>query len=319
MGANNPTSTTPSTTSTNTSEVIDEIVDSTEAEEQGAAEQLTEEVTKEEVPEASKEQAKVEKALKKKLRLKVDGREIEDEIDLENEDELVKKLQFAHVAQKRIAEKAQLEKEVREFIDLLRKDPRKVLSDPNLGIDLKELAKAVIQEDMENSLKSPEVLEKEKLEKELRDLKDKADKDREDFKKKELQRLEEREFERYDNLMQQALEKSDLPKSEYVVKKMADYMLLGLQNDMDLTPEDVLPLVRDEIFSDIKSMFSVMPEKVIEEILGKDVLGKLRKKAVAKAKTPIPTGKIAADTGEKSKKNDKADKKIGTFRDYFGV
>jgi hypothetical protein len=261
---------------------------------------------------------KVEQALRKKLKLKVDGKEIEDEVDLEDEEGLTKKFQLAHVAQKRMAEKAQLEKEVREFIDLLRKDPRKVLSDPNLGIDLKQFAASIIQEEIENSNKSPEVLEKEKAQRELKELREENARKDAEYKRLEMERLNEVEFQRYDNQMSQALEKSDLPKSPYVVKKMADYMLLGLQNNMNLSPEDVLPIVREEIISDVKAMFGAMPQEVVEKIIGKEFITAMRKKSLAKPRTP--TAPKIVDSGTKpAKKTDDKKKPVMDYKSFFGV
>lgn len=265
------------------------------------------------------EKQEIKKNLRK-LKLKVDGREFEEEIDLDDNDNLTKQFQLAKVAQKRMSESSQLEKEVRSFIEELRKNPRKVLADPSIGIDVKQLAAQIIEEEIENSKKSPEQIEREKLENELKAMRSEREKEKEEGKRQEFERLQAQEFERYDLLMTQALEKSDLPKSPYIVKKMADYMLLGLQNNIEVSPTDVVPLVREEMMEDLKEMFAVMPEEVIEKIVGKDVINKIRKKSIAKAKqAPTTTTKsLAKDTGQSSpKETAKVDKK--TFKQFFGV
>jgi len=118
--------------------------------------------------------------------------------------------------------------------------------------------------------------------------------------------------------MSKALESSDLPKSPYVVKKMADYMLLGLNEGIDVSPEDVLPLVREEIQNDLRDMFAVMPDEVIEKIVGKEVFSRVRKKNVAKAKAaPAPVKSSIKDTGASKQTSSSAEKK--SFRDFFGV
>ena len=122
-------------------------------------------------------------------------------------------------------------------------------------------------------------------------------------------------------LVSKAIETSDLPKSPYVVRKMADYMLLGLENGVDVHPNDVINLVREEIQSDIQQMFAVMPEEVIEKLIGKDVLGKLRKSRVAKAKAaapPVPVKSFVKDIGSDKPKVEKpVDKK--SYKNFFGV
>jgi len=97
-------------------------------------------------------------------------------------------------------------------------------------------------------------------------------------------------------------------------------MLLGLNEGIDVSPEDVLPLVREEIQNDLREMFSVMPDEVIEKLVGKDVFNRVRKKNVAKAKSaPQPVKSLIKDTGATSKNSDQNDPQKKTFRDFFGV
>lgn len=275
-------------------------------------------------PNASKTEKKVAQKMLKKLTLKIDGEEFEENLPFEIPDTqeareyMKRELQMGRMGQKRAQEKASIEKEVVRFIEELRKNPRKALSDPAIGLDVKQLATQIIEEEIENSKKSPEQLEKEKLQAELQALKDEREKEKKEHDEKEMSRLREEAYERYDLLMSQTLEKSDLPKSPYVVKKMADYMLLGLQNGKDVTPEDVLPLVREEIQEDLKQMFAVMPDEVVEKLIGRDKLNSLRKRNIAKAKQApaavkapgktSDTGTIKTETKEKAKQN---------YKDFF--
>lgn len=276
-------------------------------------------------PNASKAEIKAAQKMLKKLTLKIDGEEVEEELPFEIPDTdeaknyMRRELQMGKMGQKRAQEKSQIEKEVVKFIEDLRKNPRKALSDPAIGLDLKQLATQIIEEEIENSKKSPEQLEKEKLQAELQALRDEREKEKKESQEKEIARMKDEAFERYDMLMSQTLEKSDLPKSPYVIKKMADYMLLGLQNGKDITPEDVLPLVREEIQDDLKQMFAVMPDEVVEKLIGKDKLNSLRKKNIMKAKQVNPALKGSAkiaDTG-KIKVEAKDPKSKQTFKDYF--
>lgn len=267
------------------------------------------------VKEALKE---AERSLKKKIKIKVDGEESEEEIDFDDEESLRKHIQLSKVSQKRMNEYAQLEKEVRTFIEELKKNPRKVLADPSIGIDMKQLAAQVIEEEIENSKKSPEQLEKEKLESELRAIREEREKEREEMRRREFERLEQQAAERYDNMITSALTKGELPKTPYVVKKMAEYMYMGLNEGLDITPDDVLPLVKEEMQNDIKQMFSVMPEEVIEKLIGQETINKLRKKRVAAAKqAPTPLKKSIQDTGINGK-IDQSKEKV-SFKKFFGV
>jgi len=279
-------------------------------------------------PNATPVQKAVAAKMLKSLRIKVDGQEYEEKLPFEldeNNKEAVeymkKQLQFSKVSQKRMGEKTQIENEVRSFFEQLKANPRKMLSDPNIGIDLKKLAAQMIEEEISNSQKSPDQLKREQLENELREERDARKREKEDNDAREFQRIQETEYERYDTLMSQALDKSDLPKSPYVVKKMADYMMLGLQNNMDVSPEDVLPLVREEILEDIRQMAQSMPLETIERLFGGDVLTKIRKGNISRAKiqpkTNNPKLPDVGATKATPKKVDEKDKV--TFKKFFGV
>lgn len=278
--------------------------------------------------EAKKNPTQAEKKKIKQLKIKVFGNEITEDLPFEIDENdtkaieyMRKQLQMAKASQKAMQDKSQLEKEVGSFLEELKKNPRKILSDPRVSVDLKKMAAEIIEEEIEQSKKSPEQIEKEKLEARLRELEEERKKEKEERDQLELERRTEASMIQYDQMMTKALEKSDLPKSPYVVKKMADYMLLGLNNDLDLKPEDVVPLVQEEIKNDLKEMFSVMPDEVIEALVGKEVFNRVRKKNVAKAKSatpPPPVKSQVKDTGIKSTPS--SDKKeVIDYKKFFGI
>lgn len=274
---------------------------------------------------ATSTQAAIKKALKS-LKYKVDGKEFNEELPFEIPDDpkaieyMQRQIQLAKMGQGRAQQYTELQKEVGQFLKRLKDDPKAALSDPNIGIDVKQLARQVIEEEIANSQKSPEQLEKEKLEAEIKSLKDKQKQEKEDFEKREFERLQEAAYEQYDMQITKALEGSDLPKSPYVIKKMAEYMLLGLQNNVDVNAADILPLVRDEIQQDIKDMFSALPDEMVEKMVGKDKINNLRKKKVAKAKEapPQPLAKSIKDVAQTLKK-EAAPVKAQTYKDFFKV
>ena len=258
----------------------------------------------------------------KKLKLKFNGKEIEEdlpfEIDEAHADWLAKQRQKAMLADHKANEYSQLEREIGAFIQELRKNPKKALSNPAIGLDIKQFAAEILQEEIEQAQKTPEQIKEEALQRELEELKAERAREKEEMNARELERLTEREYERYDNLMSSAIESSDLPKSPYVVKKMTEYLMMGIENGIDVEPKDVIPLIREEIQNDIQEMFQVMPAEVIEQILGKSNIEKLRKKRVANAKAPIPVKASVKDVGAQ-KKEEKKEEKKQTLRDFFGV
>lgn len=258
----------------------------------------------------------------KKLKLKVDGKEEDLEFDPNDDEFMTRQFQLAKMGQKRAQEFASLQREAKEFFENLKKDPRKVLSDPNIGIDLKKMAAEMIEEEIANARKSPEQIEKEKLQAELKAIKDEREKEKKTTEQREYQRLVEDSIEKYDREIGDALTKTNLPSSAYTVKKMTDYMTLGLQNGIDISASDIAKLVQEDLINEVKTLMTVLPLDQVEGIVGKETLNKLRKQNLAKAKSvkqpPVPIKTSVKDVGGVVKKDTKPVVKQ-SYKDFFKV
>jgi hypothetical protein len=288
-----------------------------------SAEQTDSSTESQESQENFEEQTPQAKKLKK-LGLKFNGREEDVELPFEIEEShaewMKKQLQMAKLGSTKAQEYNQLEKEVSAFLHELKSNPRKALANPAIGIDIKQLAAEILEEEIANAQKSPEQLEKERLEAELKAEREERAKEKKQRQEEEYNRLVEAEYERYDNQISAALQKTDLPKSPYVVNKITDYMIMALQSGRDLPVESVVELAREEILDDIKQMFGVMPAETIEAILGQDNLTKLRKSRVSKAKATPPTPvKSAVKDVAANITSKKQDESKQSFKDFFGI
>ncbi len=274
----------------------------------------------EESQEAAPTPAEIKKY--KQMKLKFNGKESVEDLPFEVDDVqlewMTKQRQKAMLADSKAQDYSQLEREIGAFIQELRTNPKKALANPAIGLDIKEFAAQILQEEIEQSQKTPDQIRQEELQRELEELKAEREREKQEFSQKELERLTEREYERYDNLMSSAIESSDLPKSPYVVKKMTEYMMMGIENGIDVQPSDIIPILRDEIHRDIQDMFQVMPAEVIEQIIGKQNLDKLRKNRVKGAQVPVPVKSAFKDVGAK-KEEPKKEEKRQTIKDFLGV
>lgn len=256
-----------------------------------------------------KEAAKA--SAKKKYQLKVDGREEELELDLDNEEEIKKHLQLSKAAQKRMQEMAEYKKNVAAFFDTLKNDPLKVLTDPNLGLDMKRIAEMVVNNEVEELKKSPEQREKEKLQRELEAIKKQHEDEKKARAEAEFARIQEQEAVRLDNEITSALDTSGLPKSAYTVKKMAEYMMLALQNNIDLSAKDVVPLLKKQTLAEVREMIGLLPEDMLEDFIGKENISRVRKRSLAKLKeTPKTVNDVKPAGNDVKKVEEKAKPKI---------
>lgn len=238
--------------------------------------------------------------VKKKYNLKVDGENFEWE---GTDEDIVRELQLSRKARKEIQKTKEYEKEVHSLLDLLRTNPAAVLADPAIGIDVKQFAQDIINKQLEEEMKSPEQVEKERIEQELADLRAKHKDEEERRRTMEY----EREVERQEADLQEkfigALDESGMPNSPYLVKRMADVMLTGVEHNKMITPKQALNIVKREMRKDLSDMFSASKEDLIEELLGSDVVKRFNKHQLSKYKKSqsVPSTKNIKDVGASHK------------------
>lgn len=316
------------------SEVQEQPVESQEVESQDEESSVTDSVEEvqdqlegeqEESQEASEKKEEEVKAeaknqLKKKLKAKIDGKEEEVELDFENDEELLRYVQKAKAFDKRAQEFTSLQKQVDKFLGDLKSNPASILKE--LGLNFDELAEKHLEQLVEEAKKSPEQIEREKLEAELKSMKEEKDRIAEEKEEAEMERLRNHYASQIETDIDQALSDSNstLPrKNPFVIKRIAETMMLAIQNGMsDITPKQVIPLVEEQFKKDLQSMFAVMPEEVLEKLVGEDNFERVRKKRLQRNKKPISSASQISETGKKSEVGNKKEEVVD-YSKFFGI
>lgn len=282
-------------------------------------------------PKATPTEKKAAQKMLKQLKYKYNGREFTENLPYEIPDtpEAIEytrnQIQLSKMAHQKAQESAAIQKDLIAFIDDLKAGgarAKKALKDPAIDMDLKKLAAEIIEEEIENSKKSPEQLELEKYRQELKDLKEKQEKEAKDREQTEQERMTEKFAEEYDIQITAALEGNKIPKSPAAIKKIISYMELAVEAGKDVTINDIIPVIRDELQSDFREHVAALPDDGLEEFMGKELVDRLRKKAVAKVKNPasknpaVQAAAKAPSTGTESKKTEEPVKKMN-YRDFF--
>lgn len=242
---------------------------------------------------------------KRKLKIKIDGEFVE--VD---EDEVVRDYGKGKAADKKFQEAAALRKEAISFIEALKRDPVSVLTNPKLGINLREIAETHLLQILEDEMMDPK-------DKEIRDLKrDKEKRDKDEQARKERQEAEELEAytqkarEEYERSFQECLASSGLPKTPHTVKRLAYYMSKGLERGLNLQPSDVVHKVKAEYLEEQKSLFSDLDGENLLQLLGDDLAKKIRKydtSRVIRPQTASPLDQPKA-SGQASRRPEKITK-----------
>ena len=289
-------------------EAVNDIIDGEESE---PAKEATDPV--------SKEMDKAIASMKKKLKLKVDGEEIEEEIDLADEDRLKRELQKARAFDRRAPEYANFKKQVDQLIEMLQKDPASVLS--QMGHNIDDLAEGHLKRRIEEAKKSPEQIAREKMEKELKEAKEEAERLKKEKETAELEKLRNQHASMIEKDIKSALDKADtiLPKQNpWVLREIAKTMLMAMKSGhTSVSVADVIPFVETQFRDDLKSMFDIFPEEVIEKVVGKNNLDRIRKKRIREQKEKTQTAnQLVKPTNTKSTSQSKEKPKL-KFSDVF--
>lgn len=226
------------------------------------------------------EKKEAQQSYKKKLKLKVDGEEIEDEIDFNDEEGLKRKLQLSYAAKKRMEEAKAAKAKAFEIIKAFEEDPANVFK--KLGPKGREAAERFLLEQLQEESMDPK-------DKELRDLKkykEEMEAEKERIKaEREKQALAEQEakyVQEFQKTIIDALSKSGLPKSPEMVKRFASIMQKNLELGLELTADDLVEEVKSDITSIIKSIVGEADGDHLINLFGEDVANKIRKSDIRK-------------------------------------
>lgn len=250
-------------------------------------------------------QAEANKMIKK-FQLKVRGKTIEREVDLGDEDYIRQQLQLAEVSKLSMQEKAELEKRFEQILQNGKMDPMRFIQEA-FGLDPDELAAMHIEKKIEHLKKSPEVLEKERIQAELQAAREEAKKLKEEKELAEMSKLQQEAMVGLQAEISKAISShTKLPDTKYVQKKMADAMLWAANNGFDdVSADDVAPLVEHEMREELNALYDLMPEDVLENYVGRKNIERLRKSKIAKAKE-VPSVNAIKPTASKHEDNKKS-------------
>lgn len=214
--------------------------------------------------------------------VKVDGKE--QKMPLK---EAIKLSQLEKASQKRLQEAAQIRRELQErqmreqeLHQLAKTDFEKFAK--TFGIDAKQIAVDYLarQYDLENM--NPAERRAMELEQQLKE-KEAAEAERAEREKQfKIQRLEQHHRQEFDRTLGEALMGSGLPKNKLFVQRAAAKMLESIERvkaGMEETPlqaRDAVAKVKEDWLSDVKDTLSTLDAKAIHDLLGEQVLEKIR-------------------------------------------
>lgn len=258
----------------------------------------------------AKEELKQEvKAQIKKLKIKVDGKELEKELDLANEAELIKMLQMSEMSNKRAQEAAELRKkhqaresELNNFLELLKDKPELILQ--QMGKNPVELAEKWLQEEVEKMQMDPKERRIKELEAEMKKIADEKAAAKQAQEEAQKKYLRDKYASDYELQLKKAMDSGSIPSEPELVNSMVSYMAKAIEQGIDISFDDIIPLVKNSHRNIVKSTLKGFSAQELLELLSEaQVNDLLVKKAPPKKKVAPPTAQQIKDAGEKVEEN----------------
>lgn len=230
--------------------------------------------SEEESPKTEEKKEEI-KSLIKKFKLKVDGEEIEEEIDLGNEEQLIKELQLARAAKKRMAEAQEAKRKAYEVMQSIDQDPANLIK--RLGPKGYEIAEQLLLEKMQEDMLTPEQKQLKQMERELAKYKELEKQQKEEAERAQAQAQEAKQAEHYQKVIIDALEKSGLPKTPDSAKRMAFLLHKNLELGIELDAVDLALEAKKEYQESIRNLSKNATAEQLVQLLDPEIIKKLRK------------------------------------------
>jgi hypothetical protein len=260
--------------------------------------------------------------------LKVNGKEVREKINIRDKERITKALQMEKAAQSAFQERAitskqlqEIQSDVQEFLQQFTENPLSIVMNPEFNLSKeqkRQLAEAILREDLEDSQKTPEQKEYEETKRRYEELLAEKDALEAQRRSDEQARLEQEAAVELENEIVQAIEVGSLPRSQYISKKLADLAYIAYSNGIDLSMQDLIPFVKQQYKRDIAEMLGILDDEEVEMLVSKDRIRAIRNKQIQSVKpkdgvlkTPLKT----QDTGASNKKQE-APAKISA-KDFF--
>lgn len=233
---------------------------------------------------------------KYKFKFQVDGKEVEEEYD---EATLKSTLQKAKGADKRFQEAHQTQQKIARMMEMM-KTPEgleKILEHPNMfGAKAREVMEQLLWKKIQREQMDPKERENLELKERLRE-REEADKAAQEAEQqKQFEQMKKDYATQIDKDIVDAIKASGATVTPYFFKRVAHYMLSAMQQGKQVSPKDVVPLVKEDLQNDIRSMFETTSEEQILELLKSDKAWENIRKADLKRFKAVPAPEAPAQT-----------------------
>lgn len=267
---------------------------------EGATEQLQDQIQDAVDAGATKEEIK---EMIEEFELKVNGKTIKHKLDWNDKEAIKRELQKSYAFNDVSQEYSNVKKHLNSKIEAWKKDPVQLFKD--MGIDRQQFLEAEVKRELEELELTPAEKKARDYEAKIAAYEAKEAQQRAEQEARERQAQDEQALSVLRSEIQGALAgHAFLKPNEDTERRVADMMASYSQKYPDITAEQVLPFVEEEVKREFNALMDQMPEEYLEKFLSKTAIEKIGKKAprpqppVKPKPTPTASSQIAKPTAQ---------------------
>lgn len=224
----------------------------------------------------------------REFELKVNGKTVKQSIDLNDPEAVKRELQKAYAFNEVSQEYATVRKQLNAKIAEWKNNPAQALRD--LGVDDLEFSEKRINKEVEDLKKDPQQKAFEEAQRKIQEYEAKEKAAEERARQSEMEKADQEAYSALKQEIQDALSEHPFIKpTELTERRVADMMAHYSVKFPDITASQVIPMVENEMKSELNDLLEALPEEYIEKFLGKNAIDKLAKKFTK----PAPSKKVA--------------------------
>lgn len=244
--------------------------------------------------------------------IKVNGKTKNIKIDLDDEAELIRRLQLAEAGQEAMQENAETKKAFNDFMAKVKENPWALFSE--LGLDTDELLSQKIDEILKENELTPEQKKQIEMEQELENLRKEKEQAQREREERERQAQLDAATQQVIKEIDDAMEKTTLVKNDETRGLIADLLLEAENKGYKMTADMAARQAEKVMKNRISSLFEQMPADMVEQFLGRKTIDKLRQKRLQTKQKKGTTQQNREPSKPKVKQDNKKNIKI---TDYF--
>lgn len=259
------------------------------------------------------------KSMIRKYNLKIDGEEIEEEVDLDNEEEMIRTLQLAKKSHKTMQEKAELEKATAAFLQEMRKNPFEALKqlDPEFN-EMEYMAKVIEELEKQNAM-SPEEKENARIRKEYEQMVAERDRLRKEAEERKRQEETQIILNQIKSDISRALEADDdLVVNDNNIALIAQEMAKASKNNVELSAQQALEIAKKRIQNEYNQYANMFKSTAsMKKYMGPELLERLKEDRIKAAQQQSQVKNAKANPVSPVQNNQKIAKKRLSINDIL--